>query len=121
MPTTDQEPMITEPLSTRRLVPFFKLWFPSLIIFFANMLATFGLNWWLATSSAGGSLLGIVAGIAEIASLLVVILYSRAIDRSHPKAFLLRILFVLTTAFSLLFPSFWPGMKVEISLTIACM
>ncbi len=70
--------------------PFFEVWLPSFLVVFAGGLALFSLNFWIAHSRGGGGLLGVVAGAANIGSVVVVVVFSGVIDRTDRSRFALR-------------------------------
>jgi MFS family permease len=82
--------------------PFLEVWLPSFLVFFANGVALFSLNWWLAHSPGGGGTLGVVAGIANGVAIVAVVLVSGAIDRAERTSFVLRVKAALALALALL-------------------
>lgn len=88
--------MIVVPLAYRRnpraeAVPFLKVWGPSFLVFLGTTLSTFGLNWWLAHSPGGSSLLGLTAGAAHLIAIVGVVACAGVIDRRPAFGVLVRL------------------------------
>ncbi len=62
---------------------FLGTWLPSFLTTTSLSLVTFGLNWWIAASPGGGASLGVVVGVANIVSVVVVAVLAGALDRMH--------------------------------------
>jgi hypothetical protein len=62
---------------------FLGVWLPSFLTIVALSLVMFGLNWWIAGTPGGGARLGVVVGVANIVSVVVVAALSGTLDRVH--------------------------------------
>ncbi|SRR5579884_1793822 len=92
--------------SHREVSGFFKIWFPSFLVFFANTLGLFGIKWWFALIPGGSSILGITVGIADIVAIVVVVLFAGSIDRNDKPTILNSIKGAMMLGLVLLFPIF---------------
>lgn len=98
--------------------PFIKIWMLSALVFVANALSIFGLNWWLA-QVAGGAVLGVTIAAANLIALTVGVALAGAIDRGDSRRLLFTIKLSLVAVSLLLLPSYLVGERVAALVALA--